>query len=234
MFRICRFVATALLLAVVGCSSNRSKTWNYPPPVFETRRPQPRYTPPPPVVRPQPPQVARGEPGWMPPAGISKRWTNIVIHHSASARGGAKSFDRHHRTVNKWDELGYHFVIGNGTETRDGQVEVGARWTKQKHGAHCKTPNNYYNDHGIGICLVGDFVKGAPTPAQLASLQRLLVFLTERCQIPASRVVTHGGVTQKTQCPGRNFPIARVQRDLMLSQRRMAETTSGYRAPRRL
>ena len=26
-----------------------------------------------------------------------------------------------------WDELGYHFVIGNGTDTRDGQVEVGSR-----------------------------------------------------------------------------------------------------------
>ena len=67
-----------------------------------------------------------------------------------------------HRRDNQWDELGYHFVIGNGTHTGDGQVEVGSRWGKQKHGAHCKTPDNYYNDHGIGICLVGNFENSNP------------------------------------------------------------------------
>ena len=44
----------------------------------------------------------------------------IVIHHSATDRGGAKAFDEYHRKKNGWDELGYHFVIGNGTDTPDG------------------------------------------------------------------------------------------------------------------
>ncbi len=145
---------------------------------------------------------------------ISKRWTTIVIHHSATDRGGAKAFDEYHRRKNGWDELGYHFVIGNGTDTPDGRVEVGPRWHAQKHGAHCKTSGNYFNEHGIGICLVGDFTKTRPSPQQMTSLERLLRFLTNQCRIPISRVTTHRDVTHRTRCPGRYFPMQALRRSL--------------------
>ena len=171
--------------------------------------------------RPAAPRLTRPQrskpaymPTWMPTYGrISPRWKTIVIHHSATRSGGARAFDRLHRKKG-WDELGYHFVIGNGTDTPDGFIEVGPRWNKQKHGAHCKTPNNYYNDHGVGICLVGDFTKWRPSPRQLASLERVLRFLSIYCRIPAHRITTHGAVTGKTQCPGGHFPLAAVRRAL--------------------
>lgn len=148
---------------------------------------------------------------------ISPRWTHIVIHHSATTNGGAKRFDKFHRKANGWDELGYHFVIGNGTDTPDGYVEVGPRWRKQKHGAHCKTPDNYYNEHGIGICLVGDFTRTKPSRNQLASLERLVRSLSSKCGIPPWRVTTHRAITHKTQCPGDHLPIARLRRALTRS-----------------
>ncbi|MGB2986944.1 MAG: peptidoglycan recognition family protein [Phycisphaerae bacterium] len=155
---------------------------------------------------------------WYPHSGrISLRWTHVVIHHSATASGGAKTFDRYHRESNGWDELGYHFVIGNGTDTPDGYVEVGTRWHKQKHGAHCKTESNYYNEHGIGICLVGNFNKTRPTQRQRASLQRLARFLCRECEIPPERVTTHAAITRKTQCPGRHFNPAALRRSLATS-----------------
>jgi hypothetical protein len=181
-----------------------------PGPALVERPPAP--APPPPSRRPP------GEPGWYPPGGISKRWKTIVVHHSATATGNARTFDRAHRDKG-WEELGYHFVIGNGSTSGDGVVEVGGRWRTQKHGAHCKTPDNFYNDHGIGICLVGDFNKSRPTPRQMASLQRLVAFLSDQCRIPDSRVTTHGLVTNKTQCPGRNFPILSLRRSLALNNR---------------
>ena len=146
-----------------------------------------------------------------------------MIHHSATTRGGAAAFDSHHKQ-NGWDELGYHFVIGNGTSTPDGAVEVGSRWYKQKHGAHCKTPDNAYNERGIGICLVGDFQHDSPTPVQMASLEKLARFLMARCNIPLSGVVTHAGVTGKTVCPGRRFPQAALKRRLAQS----VTATAGY------
>ncbi len=161
-----------------------------------------------------PPPSAGRLPVWTPEGGrISPRWTTIVVHHSATARGGARPFDRFHRRRG-WDGLGYHFVIGNGTDTPDGFVEVGARWHKQKHGAHCKTPGNYYNEHGIGICLVGDFTKTAPSARQIASLTGLVGFLAARCNIAPNRVTTHSAVTGRTECPGRRFPIADLRRSL--------------------
>ena len=143
---------------------------------------------------------------------LSSRWRHIVIHHSATATGGAKTFDKHHRQKNGWDELGYHFVIGNGTDTPDGVVEVGPRWHKQKHGAHCKTPDNAYNEHGIGICLVGDFTQARPTPKQLASLTSLVRFLQAHCRIPPERLTTHHAINSLTRCPGRFFELKALRR----------------------
>ncbi len=152
---------------------------------------------------------------WPPKSGrISNRWTTIVVHHSATQRGGAKSFDKNHREVRGWQELGYHFVIGNGTETPDGAIEIGSRWDKQKHGAHCKSPRNYYNEHGIGICLVGDFTKTRPSRRQLDSLNQLLAYLTTACNIPPSRITTHGMVNHKTACPGKFLSLAAIKRNL--------------------
>lgn len=144
---------------------------------------------------------------------LSSRWTTIVIHHSGTDRGSAAVFDRAHRKKG-WDSLGYHFVIGNGTDSPDGLVEAGPRWYEQKHGAHCKTPDNYYNDHGIGICLVGDFTSSRPTRRQLASLDRLVRQLSDACRIPAWALTTHEAVTGKTACPGPYIPLAALRRSV--------------------
>lgn len=178
----------------------------------------------PPTETPQPPPYHWSKrsltgrmpaPTWYPRRGkISNRWTTIVIHHSATVSGSARSFDKYHRETKHWDALGYHFVIGNGTESPDGQVEVGVRWDQQKHGAHCKTPSNYFNNHGIGICLVGDFTKSRPTPKQLRALNDLVTFLSQACSIPPSRVTTHGHINHTTKCPGRYFALDPVRRHL--------------------
>ncbi len=138
---------------------------------------------------------------WTPQA-LARPWRWIVVHHSASESGSAATFDRWHR-ARGWDELGYHFVITNGRGGDDGNVEVGSRWTKQKWGAHCKTPDNRYNDFGVGICLVGDFRKSQPTAAQLRSLRRLATFLVDRYGIDPANVIGHRDAPGTTTvCPG--------------------------------
>jgi len=154
------------------------------------------------------------EPGWIPPGGISSRWEYIVVHHSATGTGSASEF--HHAHQNRgWDELGYHFVIGNGSGSGDGRVEVGSRWYKQKHGAHCKTAGNYHNEHGIGVCLVGNFERSYPSHRQMASLQKLVRFLMARCRIPAGRVIGHCEAPgAATRCPGRHLNTAQLRATL--------------------
>ena len=53
-------------------------------------------------------------------------WKYIIIHHSDTPYGGAARFDLAHRERG-WAMLGYDFVIGNGTDTRNGLIEVGPR-----------------------------------------------------------------------------------------------------------
>ena len=115
-------------------------------------------------------------------------WYWIVIHHSATPSGSEKDFDREHKEKG-WDECGYHFVIGNGTNSGNGQVEIGPRWPIQKYGAHAYTPDERFNQHGIGICLVGNFMVDRPTAAQMASLNKLVKYLMVTYNIPANRVL---------------------------------------------
>ncbi|MFP4354438.1 MAG: peptidoglycan recognition family protein [Phycisphaerae bacterium] len=130
-------------------------------------------------------------------------WKYIVIHHSATDAGNAKAFDAAHRGRG-WDELGYHFVINNGSGGADGQVEVGSRWVKQKHGAHTGgTPENEYNELGIGVCLVGDFTRARPSDKQSLALTRLVEYLSWRFKIPPSRIIGHCQAPEThTSCPG--------------------------------
>jgi hypothetical protein len=150
---------------------------------------------------------------WYPPSRLEKRWAAIVIHHSATDTGNSAIFDRKHREENHWEGIGYDFVIGNGTNSGDGQVEVTFRWREQLTGAHCKTPNNWANENGIGICLVGNFDYTSPTSRQMQSLLKLVRFLQNRYRIPISRIYGHGTTpgARVTDCPGRRFPMARLK-----------------------
>jgi N-acetyl-anhydromuramyl-L-alanine amidase AmpD len=143
------------------------------------------------------------------PTVAPRPWRYIVIHHSATPTGSAAEFDRMHKAKG-WDELGYHFVIGNGTGSGNGQVEVGGRWRAQKWGAHAKTADNRYNDYGIGICLVGNFDVDRPTAAQLASLSKLVAFLEKTYHISETNVIGHGQ-TKATDCPGKFMNVAQVK-----------------------
>jgi LysM repeat protein len=148
------------------------------------------------------------------PLSPNPQWTHIVIHHSATATGNARTLDRIHRKRGFTNGLGYHFVIDNGTAgRRDGQLEVGRRWLRQEKGAHCDAGG--MNQHGIGICLIGDFTHRPPSPAQLELLAALVNRLRTYYAIPRARVIRHRDVAGKaTACPGDRFPWATFRRRL--------------------
>jgi hypothetical protein len=142
-----------------------------------------------------------------PSCDLQPRWDYIVIHHSATPRGSASAFHEDHLHDRGWNNgLGYHFVIGNGQGSPDGAVEAGPRWLQQMTGAHCSTTDNRYNEHGIGICLVGNFEVDHPTAAQLDTLERLVRLLCWACNITLEDVRVHGDL-KSTLCPGKNFSL---------------------------
>jgi len=203
------FIVWGCLLVLGGCVYN------------DEPMPEITYTPTsqvvlPPVRKafPNPVGVDKNIPrDWLPPSRVERKWTAIVIHHSATENGNAAIFDKWHRENKCWQGVGYDFVIGNGTNSSDGAVEVTFRWRKQLTGAHCKTPNNWANEKAVGICLVGNFNRTVPTRRQMQSLVKLVRFLQNRYRIPKSRIYGHKTTpgARVTDCPGKRFPMARLK-----------------------
>jgi len=211
MFR--RVVIYCCLLLFTGsCASNYEQM----PEIVDNPQTKPKPALPR-VVKPKPrpkreESIAFDYPSeWLPPADVEKQWTAIVIHHSATENGNAAIFDRMHREENHWDGVGYDFVIGNGTNSRDGEVEVTFRWRGQLAGAHCGgTPENWANVDAVGICLVGNFNYSRPTAKQMQSLLKLVRFLKKRYKISNGSIYGHKSTpgARITDCPGTQFPMA--------------------------
>lgn len=138
-------------------------------------------------------------------------WKAIIAHHSAIKKGNAESYGRTHRKRGMQNGLAYHFVIGNGIDSGDGQIEVGPRWTGQLQGGHVK--NHALNLVAIGICLVGNFEIERPTRKQIQSFTLLVDWLQSSVLRKKVRFAGHREIKgEQTVCPGKNFPLKTLHR----------------------
>ncbi len=142
---------------------------------------------------------------------LRERWRFIIVHNSGTRQGNARIFDYYHKHVRRMQNgLAYHFVIGNGTSSGDGEIEVGNRWTRQINGGHVHS--DYLNNISLGICLVGDFNRDQPTRAQLGACEELIRYLRARCgkaggkEIPVRPHREMNPPRWATDCPGDDFP----------------------------
>lgn len=139
------------------------------------------------------------------------RWKFIIVHNSGTRQGNARAFDYYHRNVRHMQNgMAYHFVVGNGTSSGDGQIEIGDRWRRQINGGHVHS--DYLNNISLGICLVGDFNRSQPTHAQLDATEELIKYLRDRCGKVDGRAIPvrpHREMNPPrwaTDCPGDAFP----------------------------
>lgn len=171
----------------------------------------PQYTP---RLTPTPPAV--GANPWKPTT-AARAWKYIVIHHTATSNGSVESIHEAHlkkkdKAGNPWLGIGYHFVIGNGNGMPDGAIEPTFRWKQQMHGAHAGSDNPDYNQHGIGVCLVGNFDEKPPTEAQRRAVKLLVQTLKADYRIAGRSVIGHREI-RSTECPGKLFPMSEVAAD---------------------
>ena len=172
--------------------------------------PQPTEPLTPPSSPPMDP-ITRANP-WKPDT-EARDWNYIVLHHTAATSGSVDTIHEEHlkrkdKNGNHWLGIGYHFVIGNGKGMSDGEIEPTFRWRQQMQGAHAGVAD--YNQHGIGIVLIGNFENDPPTAAQTASIKRLVGVLKREYNIPTSKILGHGDV-KATECPGKLFPMSDVR-----------------------
>ncbi len=142
---------------------------------------------------------------------LRERWRFIIVHNSGTRQGNARIFNYYHKNVRRMKNgLAYHFVIGNGTSSGDGEIEIGDRWRRQINGGHVHS--DYLNNISLGICFVGDFNRTQPTRAQLDSAEELIRYLRDRCgkverrDIPVRPHKQMNPPRWATDCPGDDFP----------------------------
>ena len=134
-------------------------------------------------------------------------WQRIVVHHSAIKYGNAKKYDAAHRQRGMQNGLAYHFLIGNGIDSGDGEIEIGPRWTQQLLGDHLKSYQ--LNLTAIGICLVGNFEQTQPSKKQLAAFTQLMDWLQGDVLKKNTQFAGHKELKgEQTICPGKHFPLA--------------------------
>ena len=121
----------------------------------------------------------------------------ITIHHTNSYNYSNRSDEtiyeaikKYHIGNRKWNDIGYHFVIGRQGELFKGRYP-------EKIGAHCMGSN----EGNLGIALIGDFNIKLPSVKQLATLIYLIQYIK---RIKSMKVYGHRELTKNgfTTCPG--------------------------------
>jgi hypothetical protein len=110
-----------------------------------------------------------------------------------------------------WDGVGYHFVIGNGTNSGDGQIEVGAALAEAEVGrARQDASTTASTSAASASAWSATSTPSARRPRSCESLTKLVTYLMQTYHIPASRHRPRD--TKPTDCPGRYMNVAAVRR----------------------
>ncbi|XP_041476721.1 peptidoglycan-recognition protein SC1a-like [Lytechinus variegatus] len=122
-----------------------------------------------------------------------------VVHHTdgsrcydeTSCKAIVRGIQNYHMDSNKWDDIGYNFLIGD-----DLNVYEGRGWNNK--GAHSVD----YNAYSIGICMIGTFTSTTPTSQMMGVLQQFLdCALSRNTLMPGYTLYGHRQATSTT-CPG--------------------------------
>ena len=123
-----------------------------------------------------------------------RKISTIVIHHSGNT-DTVEDIRNLHVNINKWDDIGYHFMID-----RDGNLFIGREI--DKIGAHVYG----FNESSIGVCLLGNFDFEKIEEKQLDMLRWLLNNLMNEFNLNKESIKFHRDFPDVTKsCPGINI-----------------------------
>lgn len=113
------------------------------------------------------------------------RWNSIEIFFSGT-QGGSLHQLAALQGSGDTANLDYHFVICNGNDNADGEIQATEKW--QKQWSIKPNPTWQGSERTIRICLIGDGVSVTPTDYQLKRLEMLLESLCRKFRIRAESV----------------------------------------------
>lgn len=142
-----------------------------------------------------------------------RKINKIVVHHTGSRI--LRGFDSlslikfRHKYFRGFEDIGYHYLIGNGILTRDAKV-YNAR-PVEIEGAHAYG----HNKDSIGIALIGNFNFRKPTEKQLNSLIELLAENCRKYGLNKGDIYGHRELdNSNTSCPGEYIDMDELRRQV--------------------
>jgi hypothetical protein len=157
----------------------------------------------------------------------------LTVHHSAmyfrdtnpaACAAQIQQIQREHMGNRGYGDIGYHFLIDPAGRIWEGRE---LKW----QGAHASGDNNRQN---IGICVLGNFLRGrggqGPAPAQVQSLRQLTKQLMARYSFGPDAIHCHSDF-KATECPGplMESVVAQMIHDLQRSGGgRLAAAGAGH------
>lgn len=141
-----------------------------------------------------------------------REWKGIVIHHSETADNSflpnIEAIKKYHIEVNKWQDIGYHYVIEKVNNNY--VVEIGR--DINTIGSHALG----FNATHIGICCIGNFNITSPESEMYLTLKNLLVVLKNTYSIENKNIIghidTYGLLNKRIEktCPGIKFEMKKI------------------------
>ena len=130
-----------------------------------------------------------------------KKVNFIAVHHSQRKIDSIKRIRDLHIRINKWEDIGYHYLID-----KKGKIHVGR--SEKFIGAHVFG----HNKNSVGICLIGNFDEEKPTKRQIRILIKFLKNKIKKFKIPIKNILGHrefSGVTKT--CPGKFVDMEKIR-----------------------
>jgi len=128
------------------------------------------------------------------------KWRNVILH----------DIGKHGPAIAEQ----CHFLIGSADQYGDGAIVPTRRWRLQKAGDHIHVPGHSFEECSVGVCVLVDSRRVAPTRRQLAAVIHVVRGLQLACHIPPDRVYLHSELGEQG-CPGGRFQ-GRAFRDRLI------------------
>lgn len=132
---------------------------------------------------------------------LLKKTKFIAVHHSQRKIDSVKRIKDLHIKINKWEDIGYHWLIDKKGKLYEGRLE-------KFIGAHVLG----HNKNSLGICLIGNFDEETPTKKQMQTLIKFLKEKIKKFKIPVKNILGHrefSGV--KKTCPGKFLDMNEIR-----------------------
>lgn len=134
----------------------------------------------------------------------------IIIHHSERDLDFPEHIRYRHTQTRGWEDIGYHYLIGNGKYfTTDGKIYAGRHTAFQ--GAHVYGENH----DSLSIALIGNLDVSTPSTKQIKALRALTQTLLKKHGLTPNNVAGHEEVTNTHKtCPGKHVDLDTLRETL--------------------